>query len=373
MNVVIIDDEELAIEVLERMLLIHEEVKVVGKYSDPVLALKEIDKLEVDVVFLDLEMRGLHGISLAEHLYNENPSITIVFVTAYSQYALEAFDLNAVDYLLKPVSLTRLGKTIEKLKKELAIRQNTSTLLEYNKNRLYIHTLGMYWIGHGKENIQIKWRTKKVKELFIFLLHHKEHPVHRNLIMEELWSEVFVDKGAALLHTTVYQLRKSLRDIGYENAIQYNNEQYLLDISADSDINQFFNLIRVANPNREDIKALMTLYEGDYLEQEEYPWVIYDQQKIRKDFLQCMESYIRGLTDATPKDMFLENCLIKMLQIDTYNDEYVYDLLQYYKITGNSGKFLETYDNYQRKLKEDLGLSVPFKFIKLYSNLIKGV
>ncbi|MDF2801116.1 MAG: hypothetical protein K0S61_1019 [Anaerocolumna sp.] len=69
MNVVIIDDEELAIELLEIMLMAHEEVNVIGKYTDPILALSEINNLDVDVVFLDLDMGSLHGIQCAKLLY----------------------------------------------------------------------------------------------------------------------------------------------------------------------------------------------------------------------------------------------------------------------------------------------------------------
>ncbi|MDF2801115.1 MAG: two-component system signal transduction response regulator [Anaerocolumna sp.] len=230
----------------------------------------------------------------------------------------------------------------------------------------------MYWISIKEGSAPLKWRTKKVKELFAFLLHHKGHPVHRTLIIEELWPDTFVDKGVTLLHTTVYQLRKMLNEIGYENAIQYGNEQYILDINIDSDIKQFHNLIRLSTPNEEEIKALMTLYVGDYFEQEEYAWVIYDQQKIRKAFLQQIEIFIATLTIESPKDILLETCLTKMLQIDIYNDNYVYQLIQFYGRTGNKLRFMEVYNSYKSKLSEDLGLNVPYKFLKLYNEIVEG-
>lgn len=372
MNVVIIDDEELALEVLERMLMTQEEVHIIGKYTNPLLAFSEIKDMEIDAIFLDLEMGGLHGIQFAEMLYNEKQTTHIVFVTAFSQYALEAFDLNAVDYLLKPISGERLNKTIEKLKKELSIDQKQEREVISKENKLYIHTLGSYWMSDSEGGIPIKWRTKKVKELFAFLLHHKDHPVHRALIMEELWPDTSVDKSAALLHTTVYQLRKMLKEMGYENAIQYGNEQYILEFDVNSDIKQLQSLIRVTLPKQEEIKAMMALYEGDYLEQEEYSWVIYEQQMIRKAFLQQMEKYVTILTRESPKGIFLENCLIKMVQTDVYNDDYAYQLMQYYERVGNIRKLMELYDNYQIRLKEDLGLNIPFKLLKLYRKVVRG-
>lgn len=327
MNVVIVDDEKIAIEALERMLVAQGDINIIGKYTDPMLALSEIKHLKVDAIFLDMEMGTLHGIQFAELLYKDKQFINIVFVTAYTEYALEAFELNAIDYLLKPVSRERLNRAIEKLKKENLISQQ---ILSTTKKKLYMHTLGMYWITTQGRS-QSDGELKKVKELFAFLIHHKDHPVHRTLIMDELWPETLVDKAAALLHTTVYQLRKLLKDIGYENAIQYGNEQYGLDIEVDSDINQLRDLIRLPNPKHEDIQIMMALYEGDYYEQEEYSWVIYEQQKIRKAFLLQMERFLSVLSKESPKDSFLENCLTKMFQVDTYNDDYAYQLMLYYK------------------------------------------
>ncbi len=372
MNVVIVDDEEIAIEVLERMLLTQEDVKIVGKYTDPKLALSEIKHMDVDAIFLDLEMGTLHGIQFTELLYNENESINIVFVTAYSSYALEAFDLNAIDYLLKPVSRERLNQTLEKLKKESILSKKSQRVIQPEKNRLYIHTMGMYWMSDSAGDIPIRWRTKKVKELFAFLIHHKDHPVHRTLIMDELWPETLLDKAAALLHTTVYQLRKLLKEIGYENAIQYGNEQYRLDIETDSDVKQLYELIRLPSPKQEDIKMMISLYEGDYFEQEEYSWVIYDQQKIRKAFLQQMERFLSILAKESPKDNFIENCLTKMYQMDIYNDDYAYQLMLYYEKTKNTRKFIEVYTNFQKRLKEELGLNIPFKLLSLYSKFMKS-
>jgi two-component SAPR family response regulator len=371
MNVIIIDDEVLAIEVLEYMLITKDKINIIGKYTDPMLALSEIKKMDVDVVFLDLEMGSMHGTVCAELLYNEKPSLHIVFITAHSQYALEAFDLNVVDYLLKPVVPNRLNKTIEKLNKELLLSKIEPSITINPYKRLYIHTLGVYWVANSERNIPIKWRTKKVKELFAFLLHHKEHPVHRTLIIEELWPNTFMDKGAALLHTTVYQLRKLLKEIGLENSIQYSNEQYLLSIDEESDIKHFQYLLRLTTPKQEDINELFSLYEGDYFEQEEYSWVVYDQQKIRKAFLQYMENYITILSKESPYNIFLENCLSKMIQIDIYNDDYVYQLMSYYEKLGNKRKLSEVFLNYQNKLKEDLGLNIPYKMVKLYRKSVE--
>lgn len=294
-------------------------------------------------------------------------------MTAYSEFAVDAFELNALDYLLKPVSPARLDKTINRLRLELCGKEELAT--ENNmKSQLYVHTFGMFLIRDLGSDSIIKWRTKKVKELFGFLFHHEGQPIHRTLIIEELWPDMFADKGSTLLHTTVYQLRKLLKDIGYENVLEYKNEQYILSIEIDSDIKEFYELMRLPNPTQEEIKKLLSLYEGDYFEQEEYSWVIYNQQRLRNALLQKLEMYINDVRDKVKEgDNYYEECLVKMIQIDPYNDEYAYQLMKLYEDTGNHRKLMEVYKDYEEKIKNDLNLKIPYRILKLYRNIIKYI
>lgn len=96
------------------------ELRIVGKAANGLDALRLIDEQAPDVVFLDIRMPGLSGLALAERLAGERHAPRIVFVTAHDQYAVDAFEHCAVDYLLKPVSAERLAKTVGKLKAALA-------------------------------------------------------------------------------------------------------------------------------------------------------------------------------------------------------------------------------------------------------------
>ena len=101
MRVVLVDDEQLAIEMLEILLGKFQDIEVVVKYTNPELALQEITASAADVVFLDMEMGELNGIQLAEKLIKKLPNHNIVCVTAHAQFAVEAFEGIAADYLLK--------------------------------------------------------------------------------------------------------------------------------------------------------------------------------------------------------------------------------------------------------------------------------
>lgn len=115
---VIVDDEQPAIERLRKLLSVHREVDVIGEAMDGLAALDLIEEKQPDLVFLDIDMPELNGLEVARTLGVSGP--LIIFVTAYDEHALEAFESSAIDYLVKPVNTARLGFTIEKVRKSLA-------------------------------------------------------------------------------------------------------------------------------------------------------------------------------------------------------------------------------------------------------------
>lgn len=121
LGIYLIDDELPAIRRLERLLAELDDCCLVGSATSPELALKECAELPVDVVFLDVEMPALDGVELARRLGVLKPSPIVVFVTAFEQYAVDAFDVAAVDYLVKPVRKERLVQALERAR--MACRQ----------------------------------------------------------------------------------------------------------------------------------------------------------------------------------------------------------------------------------------------------------
>ena len=128
MNYVIIDDEPAAIEVLEFHLNKMPSMKLKASFRDPLEALDYLQNNKVDLVFLDINMPELSGIGLSKLL--RNPPL-IVFTTAYSEYALESYELKAVDYLLKPIQFDRLLQSVIKVKQLLSpVKVELTTLPE---------------------------------------------------------------------------------------------------------------------------------------------------------------------------------------------------------------------------------------------------
>jgi two-component system LytT family response regulator/two-component system response regulator LytT len=150
-STVIVDDEELACDELAYLLKEFPEIEVVGTGSNGLEAVDLIQKLEPDLVFLDVHMPGLDGMGVVRQLREKDLELPhFIFITAYDQYAVEAFRLEATDYLLKPVDKLRLAETVDRVRRTLQGKLRTAEpeaarvgpqrtkLLVRNNNRNFI-------------------------------------------------------------------------------------------------------------------------------------------------------------------------------------------------------------------------------------------
>jgi two-component system response regulator LytT len=119
LRAIVVDDEQLARDELCYQLQQLTDVEVVGQAADGVEALSTIERTDPDLVFLDVQMPGLTGLEVARRLIDDDQAPAVVFVTAYDQRAIEAFEVNAVDYLLKPVEAGRLEQAVHRARKRL--------------------------------------------------------------------------------------------------------------------------------------------------------------------------------------------------------------------------------------------------------------
>jgi two-component system, LytTR family, response regulator len=124
---IIIDDEPSALNVLSLMLKkkCKDDVEIVGTTNSPFAGKMLIEQQQPDLVFLDIEMPGMTGVDLVRSF--TNPSFRVVFVTAYDDYAVEAFRLSAVDYLLKPIGAEDVMRAVQKIKDDIKKDQNPLT------------------------------------------------------------------------------------------------------------------------------------------------------------------------------------------------------------------------------------------------------
>ena len=202
MNVILIDDERLALDLLTTMLNEITEVSITikGAFTNVQDAYDLLEKVHIDVVFLDMEMGAIHGINAANKFLKLNPNIQIIFITAHAQFAVDAFTVGATDYLMKPVNRKRLQKALLRANESLSISEEFQSAKQ--EATIYARTFGSFQLLDVNEQT-VKWRTRKVRELFLYLWFHQQRPILNAVITETLWPDVEYEKAATNLHTTI--------------------------------------------------------------------------------------------------------------------------------------------------------------------------
>jgi two-component system LytT family response regulator len=117
---IIVDDERLARNELKKLLELHPEIQIIEEASNVDEGVEKIDLLRPDLIFLDIQMPGKTGFDLLAEL---EKAPRVIFTTAYDEFALKAFEVNALDYLLKPIDPSRLSDAIQKLRTEIELEQ----------------------------------------------------------------------------------------------------------------------------------------------------------------------------------------------------------------------------------------------------------
>ncbi|HWT44317.1 MAG TPA: response regulator, partial [Vicinamibacterales bacterium] len=125
LRTIVVDDEQLAREELCFLLQQIAGIDVVAQAANGVEALKVIEAFQPDLVMLDVQMPGITGFEVARRVIEAGFDSHVVFVTAFDQYAIDAFEVNAVDYLLKPVEQSRLSTAVDRARKRLAVERTT--------------------------------------------------------------------------------------------------------------------------------------------------------------------------------------------------------------------------------------------------------
>lgn len=287
MKAILVDDEQLALDYLEHLLEKIGGIKVVGKYNNFSLDDGHHPSLldAVDVIFLDIEMPGVNGLELAERFLEINPSLSIVFVTAYNEYAVQAFALHVLDYLMKPVQVKRLRETVARLKRT---RQHSPENVYVNGGFLNVkvcNELAFQIPDHDWEVLQ--FRTAKAKELFLYLLQHSDRKIRKTELLELLWPYFDEERALSQLYTAIYHIRKVLQPFSVYIGIHNSHGGYRLwthNISLDIVLweNRIKKSIPLSIENIQNYETHMKLYTGPYLGSYDYTWAETEQHRLEQ-------------------------------------------------------------------------------------------
>ena len=188
---IVIDDEKPAVDEMVYLLSEFDDVEIVATFTDCMAFIASIEKFEHHIIFLDINMPKISGLLIADHIIKNNIPIRIVFVTAYDTYAIKAFEVNAVDYLLKPVEKERLKQTIHRLSESVyEISHIKEVVKDFKRNQ---QVMSLYRDGILKpikyEDISLIYFEDRTTH---FITKHGDYTCKKNLSeLEELLSDNF--------------------------------------------------------------------------------------------------------------------------------------------------------------------------------------
>lgn len=245
MIAIAVDDEPLMLGALAKAISSSPDITSVTKFTDCEEALEHIKKNPADVAFLDVNMRGLGGLALAEKIIDLRPSCKIVFCTGYEEYAVPAFKLHASGYLMKPISAADVQAEIDNIK---GVRKT--------EKRLTVKCFGNFEVYSKGE--KLTFRRSKTKELFAFLVDRNGAGVTVAEIGAALWGDGEEQNTQNYIHQLFRDLRQSLEAVSSDEIFERNNYFYSIDPEKlDCD---YFSYLKTGKPE----------FHGEYMSQ--YSW-----------------------------------------------------------------------------------------------------
>ena len=251
MRIILVDDENLQLIRLEaEAKKVLPSDAVILTYNNPLQALKDNKNEKIDIAFLDIEMPGLNGIQLAKELKKINPLVNIIFVTAYDNYALDAYKIHASGYLSKPVKAERIKEELEALRHPINLVGN---------KKIQVKCFGNFEVFIN--GAPLKFQRSKSKELFAYLVDREGATANINELNAVLWEE----DHKSYLRNLIADIQQTLKDAGASDVFIKRHNECSIDVSKiDCDAYEY----KANNPNA--IRA----YRGEYMIQ--YPWAMFD-------------------------------------------------------------------------------------------------
>lgn len=376
MRAIVVDDEVWTLEHICDLVGTHA-VEVIGCYTNPLEALDAVVARAPDVVFLDIEMPEMSGLEFAEKL-EVLPSVPeVVFITAYNQYAIDAFRVNALDYLLKPVLPADIERTVERVRRR--IESTIRSRPEQQPHAVRVSLLGNLAVYAGDSGRPIRWVTAKCGELFAYMmLQNKESERSKWSIIEALWHDKNSEKAEVNFRSTVSRVNKTLREYATGITIVYTGNGYRLqtkDVVIDVDALQLERYVRdeipITETNVAHIQSLLLHREPALLAWTDGEW--------REAYAVQYEHYIVHLArrllhyyerlDAEP--LTLLPIIELLIRHHPYEDDYHIYALKLHARIGGKRHAHEYYQAYVELLQQELGEAPSMALQMAYQQLLE--
>lgn len=361
-HAIAVDDESAALKRFERIAAEDGRISLEGKFLYAEDAIEFVREQQVDVAFLDIEMPEMSGLELAEKLMEIDPYLRVIFVTAYDQYALEAFRAHAIGYLLKPLDKNELTEQVDLLYR----RYRPRTARNVNQ-QLKIRCFGEFSVRPDTGNEPaIRWKTAKAEELFALLIYYQGRVKPKESLIDTLWPEIEPEKSINLFRVTCTYIRTALAEKGFSDILAREWNGYKINTELiDCDLFRFRQAVRESSSLEfEMLKAASALYAGEYLEGKLYEWADGMRGQLESDFKKLQ---YRLADELCARGDCGKACdaLGKVLTFDPCEEEAVTRLIQLKLQSGDTAAAIKDYRTYEKRLKDELGLGPSEKVLAM--------
>lgn len=246
MKAIVVDDEIYMLETLQEAVSASSDIDKIDAFSTCSAALAHAAEYQIDVAFLDINMRGIGGLGLAEKLIELQPRCKIIFCTGYEEYAVSAFQLHVSGYLMKPITAEAVQKELDYIKG-----------IKVTEKLLTIKCFGNFEVFYNGKSLHFK--RKKAKELLAVLVDRSGAGISVKQICAILFPEdTDESKNAAYLRQLILDLKTTLKTVGAENVLCHEIPYYRIDTSLVKC--DYFSFLETGKPK----------FHGEYMTQ--YSW-----------------------------------------------------------------------------------------------------
>ncbi len=263
MKILAVDDERIALDHITSILKrIEPEAEIIGCRRG-MQALEMMSDGDIQIAFLDIDLRDISGIELARQMKLKNPTLNIVFTTGYGDYAGDAFDLHASGYVLKPL-------TDEKIRRELDDLRHPLEHAETSGDKLRIHAFGNFEV-YDKSGIPMSFQYAKSKEMLAYLVDRCGTFCTNGEIMGILWGDEATDSKRSYLKNLRTDLTSALEQAGYSNVLI--RRRGMIAVVPDEIDCDYYDWLK-GKP------AAINAYRGEYMVQ--YSWSEFTNSQLEK-------------------------------------------------------------------------------------------
>ncbi|WP_139991125.1 response regulator [Paenibacillus paridis] len=375
MKVILVDDDSVMHLIMRKMLMKVPEVEVAGAFTDTQSAAAFLsENADIELAFVDISMPGENGMTFAARIEQTGSGVQIVFVTSHKEFALKAYELSVVDYLVKPVSQERLERTVNRtLAGRRALR--SMTLEDSNAkvaNEIMITTLGDFSVRN--DSGRVKWISSKSAELFAYLLLNRGKRIARVRLVADIFGGMSKENADKYLNTTVYQLRKSLEPLGLRESIRSENDGYALELNhAVIDYEKFEQRSSqwetVTDSEVDSILQCEKLYTGDLFGSKAYVWAIHETERLAELYAAFVKRVSESLLSLQNTAAAMK-LLLKLNARNPLDETVVRLLMKLHAQEGNKKALNVQYTDYVKILNRELGIRPSKELLHLYDSLV---